>query len=98
MAQLKSQDVANAEATRAELERLCSEIGWMVGDAHNVMQRITWDASADAKAAKVSVGYHKICIQFYFASFSSHHRSQTQPSNPTIHRSRRRLFQSLFFS
>jgi len=37
--------------------RLCSEIGWTEGDAHNVMQRITWDASADAKAAKASVGF-----------------------------------------
>jgi len=45
------------------MTRLCSLNGWTEGDAHNVMQRITWDASADAKAAKASVGFMPDHIQ-----------------------------------
>lgn len=49
-------DVDGANRARQELDRLCNENSFTLEELHNVFQRVTWDASADAKAAKSIVG------------------------------------------
>jgi len=45
-------DLDGAARAQAEFDRLCSEHGFTEIELHNVFQKITWDASADAKAAR----------------------------------------------
>ena len=53
---LPLRDVSRFEQAQLELDQACQDIGWTRNDAHNVLQRITWDASADAKAYRADTG------------------------------------------
>jgi 2-polyprenyl-3-methyl-5-hydroxy-6-metoxy-1,4-benzoquinol methylase len=50
------QDMEGAQRARDELEGLYKEHGITENDIHNVFQKLTWDASADAKAARALTG------------------------------------------
>ncbi len=54
--QLPQRDIDGAKRARGELDALYEQYGVGEEDMHNLFQRITWDASADAKAAKASIG------------------------------------------
>lgn len=49
-------DVEGAERARQELERIYREHHLSQDDLHNIFQQATWDASADAKAARATTG------------------------------------------
>ncbi|EEC50588.1 predicted protein [Phaeodactylum tricornutum CCAP 1055/1] len=53
---LSLQELDGAKRAQDKLERLYLEYDFSENDLHNVFQRITWDASADAKAAKAMLG------------------------------------------
>jgi len=55
-AQLPPSDLDGAQRARDELARLYLEHDFTELDLHNALQRITWDASADAKAARAITG------------------------------------------
>ena len=48
--------VEGAQRAQEELERLQAQHGITDADLHNIFQRVTWDASADAKAARAITG------------------------------------------
>ena len=49
-------DMEGARRAQAELQRLYEEHNLTPNDLHNIFQKITWDASADAKAARSLTG------------------------------------------
>ena len=49
-------DIEGAKRAQDELERICAEHDISDNELHNVFQQITWDASADAKAARSIAG------------------------------------------
>mmetsp|Transcript_2925 Transcript_2925/g.5478 ORF Transcript_2925/g.5478 Transcript_2925/m.5478 type:complete len:385 (-) Transcript_2925:3373-4527(-) len=49
-------DIEGAKRARAQLETLLQEQGLTVNDIHNIFQKVTWDASADAKAMNTKLG------------------------------------------
>jgi 2-polyprenyl-3-methyl-5-hydroxy-6-metoxy-1,4-benzoquinol methylase len=53
---LEPQELDGARRAQDELERLYREHDFTQDDLHNVFQKITWDASADAKAARAITG------------------------------------------
>lgn len=55
-AKIPTSDAEGAERAREELEGLLNRHNFTKADLHNVFQRITWDSSADAKAARALVG------------------------------------------
>lgn len=55
-AQIPVQDWEGAQRAQEELQRLLQEHHLTVADLQNTMQQITWDASADAKAARSITG------------------------------------------
>ena len=55
-AQIPQQELDGAKRAREELERIYSEHDITENDIHNVFQKVTWDASADAKAARALTG------------------------------------------
>eukprot|EP00547_Thalassionema_nitzschioides_P002579 CAMPEP_0194209554 /NCGR_PEP_ID=MMETSP0156-20130528/7641_1 /TAXON_ID=33649 /ORGANISM="Thalassionema nitzschioides, Strain L26-B" /LENGTH=365 /DNA_ID=CAMNT_0038936747 /DNA_START=18 /DNA_END=1112 /DNA_ORIENTATION=- len=55
-AKLPPRDVDGAKNARAQLESFLNEYSLGENDLHNIFQKITWDASADAKAANAAVG------------------------------------------
>lgn len=55
-ANLPQAELDGAERAKKELERLCKEHDIHEMDLHNLFQKITWDASADAKAARSLTG------------------------------------------
>jgi 2-polyprenyl-3-methyl-5-hydroxy-6-metoxy-1,4-benzoquinol methylase len=55
-ANLAPEELDGARRAQEELERLYREHDFTQDDLHNVFQRITWDASADAKAARSITG------------------------------------------
>lgn len=56
IAKLPTRDVDGAKNARAQLDSFLEEYSLSENDLHNVFQKITWDASADAKAANAAVG------------------------------------------
>ena len=56
-------DVDTAEQTRRELQYLYHHHGIDDLDMHNLFQKFTWDASADAKAARAVTGQMPAAIQ-----------------------------------
>lgn len=55
-AKLPPRDVDGANHAKAQLESFLTEYDMVENDLHNIFQKITWDASADAKAANAAVG------------------------------------------
>lgn len=55
-ANIPEQEVEEARRTQEELDRLMKEHGFDSTDLHNSLQIATWDASADAKAARSITG------------------------------------------
>lgn len=55
-ANIPQQDLDGAKRARALLDTLLQEQGLHENDIHNIFQKITWDASADAKAMNAKVG------------------------------------------
>lgn len=55
-ANLSPQEMEGAKRAQEELERLYREHNFSENDLHNIFQKITWDASADAKAARAITG------------------------------------------
>ena len=55
-ANLSPQELDGARRAQEELDCLCQEHSLTYDDLHNVFQRVTWDASADAKAARAMTG------------------------------------------
>ena len=55
-ANLDDQEVQGAECARSELAKLMQEHSLTQEDIHNILQKATWDASADAKAARSLTG------------------------------------------
>jgi 2-polyprenyl-3-methyl-5-hydroxy-6-metoxy-1,4-benzoquinol methylase len=55
-------EVEGAQRARGELDRICSAHNVTEIDLHNLFQRITWDASADAKAARAVTGSMPVAI------------------------------------
>ena len=55
-ANLPDQEVESARRAQEELERLYQEHNFSEHDLHNIFQQVTWDASADAKAARAITG------------------------------------------
>jgi SAM-dependent methyltransferase len=53
---IPQQDMEGARRAQAELEKIYKEHDLTENDLHNVFQIITWDASADAKAARAITG------------------------------------------
>jgi 2-polyprenyl-3-methyl-5-hydroxy-6-metoxy-1,4-benzoquinol methylase len=53
---LSPEDVQGAARAKEELEKLMTEEGLTKKDLHNLLQVMTWDASADAKAARSVTG------------------------------------------
>ena len=52
---IPGQQVQAAKVAKEELEELYAEHGLDDDDIHNIYQRITWDASADAKSARAAM-------------------------------------------
>jgi 2-polyprenyl-3-methyl-5-hydroxy-6-metoxy-1,4-benzoquinol methylase len=57
------EDMEGAKRAQAELERLMQEHEFTQRDLHNLLQKATWDASADAKAARSITGEMPADIQ-----------------------------------
>lgn len=55
-AQLPTQEMEGAQRARTELQRIYNEHNLGEVDVRNIFQQITWDASADAKAARSVTG------------------------------------------
>ena len=55
-ANLPPQELDGARRAQEELERIFQEHDLTRDDLHNIFQQITWDASADAKAARAMTG------------------------------------------
>jgi len=55
-ANLAPQELDGARRAHEELERIYAEHAFTQDDLHNIFQKITWDASADAKAARAITG------------------------------------------
>jgi 2-polyprenyl-3-methyl-5-hydroxy-6-metoxy-1,4-benzoquinol methylase len=55
-ANLPEQEVEGAKQAQEELDRLMKEHDFTSTDLHNLLQTATWDASADAKAARSVIG------------------------------------------
>lgn len=53
---LSSQEVEGAKRGQQQLDQIMAEHDLTERDLHNVFQQITWDASADAKAARAVTG------------------------------------------
>ena len=49
-------ELEGATLAREQLDQLCAEHQLTTADLHNTLQRITWDASADAKVARSLTG------------------------------------------
>ena len=62
-AQLAPEEMEGARRAQDELDRLYSAHNLTEMDLHNLFQRITWDASADAKAARAVTGEMALEIQ-----------------------------------
>jgi SAM-dependent methyltransferase len=58
--QLSPMDVEDAERARRELEELCDRHNLTSVELHNTFQRITWDSSADAKAARAIASNNQV--------------------------------------
>ena len=54
--QLSEAELEGARRAQEELDRICTEHNLTTHDLHNIFQQITWDASADAKAARAITG------------------------------------------
>jgi 2-polyprenyl-3-methyl-5-hydroxy-6-metoxy-1,4-benzoquinol methylase len=55
-ASIPANELEGAKRAQAELERIYQEHVLAYADLHNIFQKITWDASADAKAARALTG------------------------------------------
>jgi len=55
-ANISPQELDGARRAQEELDRLCKEHKFNENDLHNIFQETTWDASADAKAARAITG------------------------------------------
>lgn len=55
-ANLPPPELEGARRAEEELERICQEYNLTNDDLHNIFQKVTWDASADAKAARALTG------------------------------------------
>jgi Methylase involved in ubiquinone/menaquinone biosynthesis len=55
-ANVPQRDIEGAKRARAQLEASLLELGLTENDIHNIFQKITWDASADAKAMNAKIG------------------------------------------
>jgi 2-polyprenyl-3-methyl-5-hydroxy-6-metoxy-1,4-benzoquinol methylase len=55
-ANLPQQEVDSAQRAQAELQKIYDQHDLTENDLHNIFQKITWDASADAKAARAITG------------------------------------------
>lgn len=53
---IPTQDMDGARRAKEELDRIYQEYDLTENDVHNIFQKITWDASADAKAARALTG------------------------------------------
>jgi 2-polyprenyl-3-methyl-5-hydroxy-6-metoxy-1,4-benzoquinol methylase len=53
---IPQQDMEGGKRAQAELERLMNDHDFDERDVHNLLQQATWDASADAKAARSITG------------------------------------------
>jgi demethylmenaquinone methyltransferase/2-methoxy-6-polyprenyl-1,4-benzoquinol methylase len=62
-AKLPEQEVEGARRAQEELDRLMKEHNFSKQDLHNLLQVATWDASADAKAARSIAGKMPIDIE-----------------------------------
>lgn len=56
LANVPQRDIDGGIRARAELDSLYEQHGVSETDMHNIFQRVTWDASADAKAMTASIG------------------------------------------
>ena len=54
--QIPQRDLEGAKRAKAELEMLYQKYDLSEDSMHNIFQQITWDASADAKAIKATIG------------------------------------------
>jgi 2-polyprenyl-3-methyl-5-hydroxy-6-metoxy-1,4-benzoquinol methylase len=61
--QLLPSDLEGAQRATSELEQLLQQHDLTESDLHNVLQQLTWDASADAKAARSLTGTMPPSIQ-----------------------------------
>ena len=55
-AKIPVEQMEGAQRAQTELERLMKEHNFTTRDLHNIIQQATWDASADAKAARSITG------------------------------------------
>ncbi len=55
-AKIPLEQMEGAQRAQAELDRLMKEHDFTTRDLHNIIQQATWDASADAKAARSITG------------------------------------------
>lgn len=55
-ANIPQPEIDGSRRAQLELDRICQENDVTMVDLHNIFQRITWDASADAKAARSLTG------------------------------------------
>lgn len=55
-ANIPPQELEGARRAQEELDNICQEYDLTTDNLHNVFQQITWDASADAKAARALTG------------------------------------------
>ena len=62
-ANLPTQEMDGANRAQEELDRLMNEHDFTTTDLHNLLQVATWDASADAKAARSVTGNMPIDIE-----------------------------------
>jgi len=62
-ANLSEQEMEGSKRAREELDNLMKEHGFDEADLHKTLQKMTWDASADAKAARSITGAMPIEIQ-----------------------------------
>lgn len=62
-ATIPQDDMEGARRAREELNRIYNEYSLTDIDMHNTLQKITWDASADAKAARALTGEMPVDIE-----------------------------------
>lgn len=53
---ISQEDLDGAKRAQDELDSICTQHNLTMNDLHNIFQKMTWDASADAKAARAITG------------------------------------------
>ncbi len=62
-AKLPVEEMEGAKRAQGELDRLMNEYNFSERNLHNILQQATWDASADAKAARSITGEMPLDVQ-----------------------------------